>query len=84
MSCTDPKPPLPGRCSPIAYGPDDVQARYRRDAVFKGVVDMLHAALHQYEFTPTEMREAVVLACTLHAYRCHPGIIVHRFDPEPR
>jgi len=44
--------------------PADV--RYQRDATFHTVVDMLRAALERYDFTPTELREAVILAASMH------------------
>lgn len=42
-----------------------VEERYKRDPVFKTVVDRLAAWIEGYEITPTEAREAAVLACTI-------------------
>lgn len=39
--------------------------RYQRDAMFRGIVDMLEAWIHRAKLTPTEVREAAVLA-TIH------------------
>ena len=36
--------------------------RYRNDAHFAQLVDMLYAAIDQADFTPTEIREAAMLA----------------------
>ena len=40
--------------------------RYREDPVFHAIVDMLRQELRRSEFTPTELREAVILAATIH------------------
>lgn len=37
-------------------------ARYRGDAKFRALVDMMEAYLHNADFTPSEMREAALLA----------------------
>ena len=37
-------------------------ARYRRDPKFRSLVDMMEAHIHSADFTPTEMREAALLA----------------------
>lgn len=37
-------------------------ARYRTDDAFRRLVDMMEAHLHAAQFTPTEMREAAILA----------------------
>lgn len=36
--------------------------RYHTDAHFRQLVDMLYIAVEQAQFTPTEIREAVMLA----------------------
>lgn len=37
-------------------------ARYREDAAFRQLVDTMEAQFHAARFTPTEMREGVMLA----------------------
>jgi hypothetical protein len=38
------------------------QERYLHDPMFKNLVDMLEAAIHRADYTPSELREAAVLA----------------------
>lgn len=40
--------------------------RYREDPVFHAIVDMLRREMQRGDFTPTELREAVILAATIH------------------
>jgi hypothetical protein len=48
---------------PDAYGyRDPVRRRYERDPTFRQLVDVLLMHLHKYEFSPTELREACMLA----------------------
>jgi len=37
--------------------------KYQNDPFFHKVVDMLEAMLHEAKLTPSEVREAAVLAC---------------------
>jgi hypothetical protein len=46
-----------------------VRDRYLTDAVFHQLVDTLHALISQAEFTPTEIREAAMLAQILYEER---------------
>jgi hypothetical protein len=39
------------------------QERYRDDPQFRQLVDWLTAFVHQAAFTPSELREAAILAC---------------------
>lgn len=39
------------------------EQRYVRDPQFKALVDMLEYAISQAQYTPTEIREASLLAC---------------------
>ena len=39
------------------------EERYSRDAEFYELVRMLEAFIHKAQYTPTEMREATILAC---------------------
>ena len=40
--------------------------RYRRDPMFNALVRLLLAELGKANFTPTELREAVIVAATIH------------------
>ena len=44
----------------------DVSERYQRDPLFHAMVNLLRGELAKGEFTPTELREAVILAATMH------------------
>lgn len=52
-----------------------VVQRYLTDARFKRLVDMLEHEIAACEYTPTEMREAAVLASQHHEMRKPPGAI---------
>lgn len=39
--------------------------RYRRDPMFHALVDMLRSAIARADYTPTEVREAAMLACII-------------------
>jgi hypothetical protein len=41
--------------------------QYKYDAKFRQIVDILRNELMRYEFTPSELRQAVILAATMHA-----------------
>lgn len=41
------------------------EERYQRDPAFHVLVDMLRSAIVQATYTPTEIREAAMLACIL-------------------
>ena|ERR1700675_271563 len=40
--------------------------RYKSDSTFRTAVDILRSFLQEYRLTPSELREAVVLAATMH------------------
>lgn len=40
--------------------------RYQHDPKFKSCVDMMHCLIQRAELTPTEVREAAMLACIHH------------------
>lgn len=40
--------------------------RYKHDVVFNRVVDQMRVMLRMYQITPSELREAVILASTMH------------------
>ena len=41
---------------------ESARDRYRNDMEYRALVDMMIAMIHRCEFTPSEMREAAVLA----------------------
>jgi hypothetical protein len=60
------------------------EERYRRDVEFKLLVDILYAQIVTARYTPTELREAAILAATMHAeYQPHPDIQYGRTAGEP-
>lgn len=46
----------------MSYETDTPTMRYQRDPAFKQLVDMIQHMLHAAQFTPSELREAVMLA----------------------
>lgn len=42
------------------------EARYLRDPLFKCLVDAMYGAIRRGEMTPTEVREAAMLAATMY------------------
>ncbi len=46
--------------------------RYQRDATFAALVNMMESHLHTADFTPTELREAVMLAAIRYESRRTP------------
>lgn len=40
--------------------------KYMNDSQYKALVDVMCAHIHACDYTPSEMREAVVLACILY------------------
>lgn len=53
--------------------------RYLRDAAFKYLVDSLEALIHKGTYTPTELREAIILAATHYEMHTPERVI---FDPS--
>ena len=51
--------------------------KYENDNSYRHLVDMLTALIHQSEFTPSEIREACMLACIRHEHyrRIRPVVI---------
>ncbi len=45
------------------------EQRYKRDAEFKTLVDTIYSLIEKSQFTPTELREGVILACTMYEMR---------------
>ncbi len=60
--------------------------RYRRDPVFNRLVDLMQAQLEEnscQQYTPTELREAVILAATMYEYRHIRPITIRQGDEGP-
>jgi hypothetical protein len=47
------------------YG-NNIEQRYLHDNIFHRVVDQMRSLLSLYQITPSELREAVILAATMH------------------
>ena len=45
---------------------DTPRARYSSDSEFHSLVDMMRAMIHRSQFSPSEMREAALLACVMY------------------
>ena len=51
--------------------------KYHGDKNYRSLVDTLEALINQAEFTPSEIREACVLACILHEqYRRSRPVVI--------
>ena len=59
------------------------ELRYERDPTFKALVDCLIALISAGNYTPTELREALILAAT-HVYMHTPERPVHTFPAHLR
>ncbi|WP_205191552.1 hypothetical protein [Burkholderia sp. LMG 13014] len=46
----------------MSWDEETPRGRYRRDPQYRSLVTMLEAMIHQCKFTPSEIREAAVLA----------------------
>ena len=57
---------MPRDHNPLFDCPSAPEYRYEHDANFRSIVDLLHYFIQKAEFTPTEMREAALLACIHH------------------
>lgn len=55
---------------------EDPRERYQRDPEFKQLVDMMTSFIHKAQFSPTELREASLLACC--NYEMH-RVSIHGF-----
>jgi hypothetical protein len=58
------------------------EERYRRDPEFRVLVDMLYASIERAQYTPTELRETVVLAATKYAFTHAMPPRTIAIDPE--
>ena len=55
--------------SKIGMQPEE---KYMRDAEFHALVDLLEAAIYNAQYTPSEIREAAILAATHYELRRIP------------
>jgi len=55
---------------------DSPRARYRRDSMFHALVDQLRTYIARAMYTPSELREAVILAAILEEERRSPADFV--------
>lgn len=51
------------------------EERYLRDAEFHALVDLLYGFIVRCQYTPTELREAAILAATRHAMHAPRGYL---------
>lgn len=64
------------------------QERYLRDPIYAALVDNIYAQIQDGKYTPTELREAVILAATkFEMYHCRRMVYVEDselilFNPE--
>jgi hypothetical protein len=60
-----------------------IENRYKNDNVFRTVVDQMSALLSMYLVTPSELREASILAATMHeAQRIRPLLYTKPYFPQ--
>lgn len=65
------------------YPHDPAEARAHRDVAFNSLVGLLEMFLHRHEFSPSELREAVILAATRYEMKiCRPMFMLK--DEEVR
>jgi len=60
--------------------------KYQNDPAYRQFVDMVRYQLRQSNYTPTEIREACILACTMHEMETVRPIMVAKIDgwyPKP-
>lgn len=51
------------------YPKDPVESRYERDIYFRGLVNTIETLLADHQFSPSELREACLLAATRYEMR---------------
>ena len=52
--------------------------KYRGDSDYRRLVDSIESFIHEARFTPSEIREACMLACIRYEMRRAPGMVVDR------
>lgn len=62
--------------------PNSPRNRYHRDPMFRQLVDTLYLQIEHANYTPTELREAAILAAIMHAERQPPApfIVPRQYD----
>jgi len=55
------------------------EEKYRNDVEFRSLVDILESYVHSAKYTPSEIREACILACIHHEMH---HIQIHTFPAE--
>jgi hypothetical protein len=60
----------------------NLEDRYRRDAVFKTIVDQMMALITHYKIAPYEIRDAAAFASILFARRTIEPIFIHSRFPD--
>jgi hypothetical protein len=63
---------------------NDIEGRYRHDSTFRRVVDQMRALLSAYHITPGELREASILAATMHESENIRPLYITRIDEIQR
>jgi hypothetical protein len=56
-----------------------VEERYKEDPIFHGLVDMIKNAIYQKTYTPTEVREAAILASLMYEQE-NPNVVIRGYD----
>jgi hypothetical protein len=57
------------------------EQRYLHDAEFKALVDMVHSMIDRLQYTPSEIRDAAMLAAIHYEMRqCRPSFVERKGD----
>jgi len=65
------------------WNSDHVELRYKNDNDFRAVVDWLRSLLGVYHLTPGELRQAAVLAATMHEMENVKPLLIKPWDNSP-
>jgi hypothetical protein len=61
---------------------NDIEGRYKHDSTFRRVVDQMRALLSAYHITPGELREASILAATMHESENIRPLYILKYDRD--
>jgi len=50
--------------------------KYNNDLHYRGLVDLMISHIHNGDYTPSEMREAAILASIIYAEQCIPNQLI--------